>query len=96
MGSASKYQLFEGSKKLLHEYNLETKLKTEIVEVHPHENKITSRRGHRFSFDKLLIATESSPVALDVSGKDLPGVFTVRSLEDSEKIGERADWWVFK
>jgi NAD(P)H-nitrite reductase large subunit len=89
MGNVSRYQLFEGTKKLLHEYNLDTRLKTEIVEVHPHKNRIICRKGHQFSFDKLLIATGSSPVVPEVPGKNLPGVFTVRSLEDAEKIGER-------
>ena len=80
MGSIERSHLFEGSERLLHDYNIQTELKTEIVEINPRENKITRREGRQFSFDKLLIATGSSPTLVDIPGKNLPGVFTVRTL----------------
>ena len=89
MGSIERSQLFEGTERLLHDYNIQTILETEIIEISPQESKITCIDGHQFSFDKLLIATGSSPTVLDIPGKNLPGVFKVRTLEDAERIGER-------
>lgn len=39
-----------------------------------------------FSYDKLLIATGSRAVVPDLPGFDLPGVFTLKSLEDGRRI----------
>ncbi len=48
----------------------------------------TSLEGKKFefSFDKLLIATGASPIIPDLPGFDLPGVMSLKSLEDGRKI----------
>lgn len=43
-------------------------------------------KAFEFSYDKLLIATGSRANIPDLPGFDLPGVFTVKSLEDCRKI----------
>ena len=45
--------------------------------------------GQGISYGKLLITTGASPVKMEVPGKDLPGVFYLRDLEDAQAI---RDW----
>jgi len=49
---------------------------------------VTLRSGDTFKYEKLLLATGSHPKKLDVPGRDLTGVFTLRVIEDSEIIRE--------
>lgn len=48
---------------------------------------ITLENGRHIGFDKLLIATGSAPVRLNIPGTELPGVFYLRTLEDSDRLG---------
>ncbi|MGV3484520.1 MAG: NAD(P)/FAD-dependent oxidoreductase, partial [Planctomycetaceae bacterium] len=43
------------------------------------------------SYDKLLLATGAAPFRPAVSGIDLPDVFTLRSLQDTDRIKQRID-----
>src|SRR4029079_12782390 len=52
---------------------------------------IVTRSGRTATYDKLLIATGSDPFILPVPGKDLPGVGTVRDLDDVDKMLAAAD-----
>jgi NADPH-dependent 2,4-dienoyl-CoA reductase/sulfur reductase-like enzyme len=65
--------------------DVELLLGTEVTGIDTREREVA---GHRYA--KLLIATGSVPRALDVPGADLPGVFTLRTLEDSTAIREFA------
>lgn len=47
---------------------------------------VTLENGRHCSFDKLLIATGSEPIRLDVPGADLRGVYSLRTLGDSERL----------
>jgi CoA-dependent NAD(P)H sulfur oxidoreductase len=40
----------------------------------------------KYTYDKMLIATGGSPVLPDIPGMDLPGVMTLKSLDDGRKI----------
>ena len=42
--------------------------------------------GEPLGYDKLLLATGSSPRRLDLSGADLDGVLTLRTVEDSDRL----------
>jgi nitrite reductase (NADH) large subunit len=46
--------------------------------------------GTRLAFSKLVFATGSQPVKLDVAGMDLPGVFTFRDIDDVKAIAKTA------
>jgi NADPH-dependent 2,4-dienoyl-CoA reductase/sulfur reductase-like enzyme/nitrite reductase/ring-hydroxylating ferredoxin subunit len=46
--------------------------------------------GRSFAFDKLLLATGAEPIRLAIPGADRAHVFTLRSLDDSRAIIEKA------
>jgi NADPH-dependent 2,4-dienoyl-CoA reductase/sulfur reductase-like enzyme len=71
------------------ENGVELLLGTEVTAVEPRERFVSTTDG-RYGYEKLLIATGAQPRTLDVPGADLPGVFSLRSLEDSTAIREAA------
>lgn len=52
---------------------------------------LTSGREYEESYDKLLLAPGAAPLRSPLPGIDLPGIFTLRNLEDVDRIKERAD-----
>ncbi len=67
-----------------------------VVSIDRIAKTVTSEQGITASYDKLVIATGSSPFIVPVAGKDLDGVLTYRDLDDVErmiaaaKVGGRA------
>ena len=53
-----------------------------IVEIDRAAKTVTSDKGETVSYDKLVIATGSSPFVIPVPGNNLPGVLTYRDLDD--------------
>ena len=51
---------------------------------------VTAEDGTSVAYDKLVIATGSTPFIIPIPGKDLPGVVTYRDLDDVEKMLEAA------
>lgn len=47
-------------------------------------------QGHVESYDKLILATGSTPIVIPVHGADLPGVVTFRDLDDVETMLRQA------
>ena len=64
---------------------VEVLLGTDVTRVDVHEQSVSGLR-----YGQLLIATGSLPRNLDVAGAELPGVFTLRSLDDATAIREAA------
>ena len=54
--------------------------------VSPDTKSIQTEDGRDHHYDKLLIATGSSPRLMDIPGADKKGVFTVRNLEHAQGI----------
>jgi nitrite reductase (NADH) large subunit len=88
-GEISKGSLFLGTRKLYHDYGLQAEPETRIAEIWPTENRILTSKKKRFSYDRLLMATGSIPVTLQIPGAQLPGVLPVRTLKHAEKIRQR-------
>jgi len=53
-----------------------------IIAVDRAAKTVTSEHGETVSYDKLIIATGSSPIIIPVPGHQLPGVLTYRDLDD--------------
>lgn len=59
---------------------------TKVFQIHPQAKIVVLEDGARIGYGKLLLATGSSAVLYDIPGKDLQGVFTLRTLADAERI----------
>lgn len=56
---------------------------TVVTEVRPADRFVVDSTGTEHVYDRLVLATGSTPRALAVPGGDLPGLFTLRTLDDS-------------
>ncbi|MEE9910765.1 MAG: FAD-dependent oxidoreductase [Deltaproteobacteria bacterium] len=65
---------------------IDVQLGAEVVDIHSALNIVEMRDGRRVTYDTLVIATGTSAVIPDMPGIDLPGVFSLRNLEDAMKI----------
>lgn len=61
-------------------------LSTEVVELLPAQKCIRLADGAEVAYDRLLLANGSSPFVPPVPGRELRGVFTLRTLEDALAI----------
>jgi NADPH-dependent 2,4-dienoyl-CoA reductase/sulfur reductase-like enzyme/rhodanese-related sulfurtransferase len=52
---------------------------------------LASGREYEEGYDKLLLAPGAAPVRPPLPGIDLPGIFTLRNLQDVDRIKERVD-----
>jgi nitrite reductase (NADH) large subunit len=59
-----------------------------IVDVDRRGRRVIADDGTQASYDRLLLATGSTPVMLPVPGADLPGVLAYRDIADTEQMIE--------
>jgi len=52
---------------------------------------LASGREYEETFDKLILATGAAPFRPSIPGVDLPGVFTLRNLQDTDHVKARID-----
>jgi len=62
-----------------------------VQKVLPEAKSIRMEDGREYSFDKLLIATGSSPKILEIPGKDKKGVIVMRTVEHAQEITDRLE-----
>lgn len=70
------------------ERNIEIIIRTKVDSVN-HETKTATAGGKTYSYDKLVIATGGHVFVPPINGKDLDGVFTVRTVRDGKNIEAR-------
>jgi nitrite reductase (NADH) large subunit len=61
-----------------------------VVKIDRRRRCVISKSGIEASYDRLLLATGSSPVIVPVPGKELPGVVTFRDLQDVDTMVKAA------
>ena len=71
------------------ERDVEVLLRTAVTVVDVGARTVTTERGE-LAYGKLLLATGATPRRLRVPGVDLDGVYTLRTLQDSDAIREAA------
>jgi NADPH-dependent 2,4-dienoyl-CoA reductase/sulfur reductase-like enzyme len=68
------------------EHGVELRLETNVARVHPDAHELELEGGERHGYRQLLLATGGWPRQLSVSGVDLQGVTTFRTLDDSMRL----------
>lgn len=72
-------------------FNIEVKLKTEAIEIHPSENKVTlldldAQKTYTESYDKLVLSTGAVPIKPPIPGIHSSNVFTIRDVQDTDLV----------
>src|SRR5690606_23030904 len=62
----------------------------EVVRIDRARRRVVTADGFEAPYDRLLLATGSSPVILPLPGNDLPGVVTYRDIADVDRMIEAA------
>lgn len=68
------------------EHGIELQTGCEALKISPHASEIRLSSGERLRYDKLLLATGAVPAHLDLPGEDLPGVYHLRTIADSDVL----------
>lgn len=68
------------------ERNIDLRVNEKIMAIDRTAKTITSEKGTKLAYDKLVLATGSYPFVPPVPGVDKEGVFVYRTIEDLEKI----------
>ena len=72
------------------EQRIELNLATPVRALDSATHEVVLADGHRLAFDRLLIATGSSPRRLTIPGNGLAGVHYLRTVEDADAIRDAA------
>ncbi|MCC3326407.1 NAD(P)/FAD-dependent oxidoreductase [Nocardia abscessus] len=70
------------------DHHIDVRLGTTVTGLDPAAKTITLPDGSTLSYDKLALATGSTPRTLPVPGADAPNVYTLRTIEDSDTLIE--------
>jgi len=69
-----------------HKRGVEVQLDTEVVSINPDANVVETRDGLMMPYDFLVVGTGTTPFVPDIPGRDLPGVYSLKNLEDAIHI----------
>ena len=67
-------------------FNIEVQLNAEVVLINPQEKFVQTADGRKFIFDKLVIATGTTPFIPQIDGLENMPHFIVKTLADADKI----------
>lgn len=70
--------------------DIETLLSTVVTELDPDRHRVTLESGEQVEYTRLLVATGGRNRRLPIPGLDLPGVLSLRTVEESDRIRETA------
>ena len=76
--------------------NIDSRVKQEVISVNRSKKTVTVReivtgREYEESYDKLVLSPGAAPIIPSLPGVDLPGVFTLRNLQDMDSIKSYVD-----
>jgi NADPH-dependent 2,4-dienoyl-CoA reductase/sulfur reductase-like enzyme len=89
-GEAERHDTLVEPEAFYDDNDVELVLGTEAVSLETREQAVVTSGGEHYRYRRLLLATGATPHRLPVEGADLPGVFGLRSIEDSTAIREAA------
>ena len=67
-------------------FNIDVCLNTEVVEINSQEKFVVTNSGTKLNYDKLVLAQGASPIVPAFKGMNKEKVFSVRTLNDADKI----------
>ena len=72
-------------------FNIDVRIRNEAVRISPETHTLTIRNTetgeeYKESYDKLILSPGAEPIRPDISGIDLPHVFTLRNIPDTMRI----------
>ena len=85
-GEAERESAFVHPEGWYEEHDVDLRVSTKITSIDRGAREVSTGTGDRLGYDKLLLATGSTPRQLSVPGADLNGVLYLRRLEDSERM----------
>ena len=65
---------------------IDVQLNTRVINIDTKAGFVETKESRRFPYDFLVISTGTSAIVPDMPGIDLPGVFSLRNLEDAISI----------
>jgi NADPH-dependent 2,4-dienoyl-CoA reductase/sulfur reductase-like enzyme/rhodanese-related sulfurtransferase len=76
--------------------NLDVRVHTEVEAIDRKAKKVRARdlttgREYEESYEKLILAPGAAPLRPPIPGIDLPGIFTLRNLQDTDRIKQGLD-----
>jgi NADPH-dependent 2,4-dienoyl-CoA reductase/sulfur reductase-like enzyme/rhodanese-related sulfurtransferase len=82
-------------------FNLDVRTRAAVAAIDRSAKKVrvrdlSSGREYEESYDKLILAPGAAPLRPLLPGIDLPGIFTLRNLQDMDRIKERIDGGVLQ
>jgi NADPH-dependent 2,4-dienoyl-CoA reductase/sulfur reductase-like enzyme/rhodanese-related sulfurtransferase len=82
--------------RLRNRFNLDVRVRTAVEAIDRAGKKVRARdlvsgRLYEETYDKLILAPGAAPIRPPLPGIDLPGVFTLRNLQDMDRIKARLD-----
>jgi NAD(P)H-nitrite reductase large subunit len=90
-GAITKEELHFRPLEFFSENKVKAHLGQRVEKVLPESKSIRMEDGREYPFDRLLIATGSSPKILDVPGKDKKGVVVMRNIDHAQEIVNRVE-----
>lgn len=77
-------------------FNLDVRVRTSVERIDRAAKRILVRdlasgREYEEAYDKLILAPGAAPLRPPLPGLDLPGIFTLRNLQDMDRIKDRMD-----
>ena len=72
------------------QFNVDVRICSEAITIHPEKKTVTVRKVdgscYEESYDRLLLSPGATPVRPPLKGIDLKGIFTLRNVEDTDRI----------
>ena len=87
-GASPRDEVFVHPQSWYDDHDVELRLGTVVTALDRTAHRVTTGAGEELGYDKLVLATGSSPRLLTVPGADLPGVYYLRTLDDSDALKE--------
>ncbi|MGE5397303.1 MAG: FAD-dependent oxidoreductase [Chitinophagales bacterium] len=83
--------LVQTPKSLLQRYNIDVRIYNEVIQTIPHLKEVEvknllTHEIYRESYDYLILSPGAKPILPNIPGIDLPNVFSIRNVPDSDRV----------